>query len=81
MHGNWRQVKSVGAALAQLARQTGDRARDLDPDDRRRLLEWMEPQDALQPYMRCIAELVSIESREQSVIFGESLPAGLILQE
>lgn len=76
----WANPKPVAAALVQMARKTGDRMRDLSPAIMDQVIGWLRDRD-------CGAEaefLTSVKPmamREESAIFGESLPTGLILHE
>lgn len=78
---NWRNPKPVGAALAQLARLTGDRARDIDAAVVQRIVDWMPKDDYFRTHKRLLTEIVPLEKQEESVIFGESLPTGILLRE
>jgi len=75
----WRNLKPVAAALAQLARQTGDRARDLAPEQRRAVLDWLDQDPDLAKLKLPIASITETNKLDQAAIFGESLPAGLVL--
>ncbi len=79
LNQNWPNPKPVGMALAQMARRTGDRSRDVDEFVIRRILDWMKQDHFLKPHTRYLKEIVPIEKQEESAIFGESLPYGLIL--
>jgi molecular chaperone DnaK (HSP70) len=73
------QDLSLAKALAQIARKTGDRTRDLDPETITILLEWFDRTNT----HRCssiVREKISIAQVETSAIFGESLPQGLVLK-
>ncbi len=80
---DWRDPKPVAAALGQLCRQTGDRTRDMDESLRRRVMDWMsqniQPDKLLDTHIRYVQTVVAMAEQEQSVIFGEDLPAGLVL--
>ncbi len=76
---NWPQPKMVGVALAQLARKTGDRTRDVDPALHARILEWMAPHAGLGDQCRYIEDVVPIAQQEEQALYGESLPVGLVL--
>lgn len=71
---------ALGHGLVQLARFTGDRGRDLPPEDRDRLSRWLG-QLAEGDRLRAILlePEQSLKREEQQEIFGESLPPGLIL--
>ena len=75
----WPNTKAAGTAMAQLARKTGDRTRDLEDNVVKRLAEWMAPHNELEPQQRLLTEVVPIARHEEQTLFGESLPAGLIL--
>jgi molecular chaperone DnaK (HSP70) len=65
-------------ALVQLARLSGDRARDVDPEVRARVLRTLAsaaPDEVLRP----VREVVELGAAEEGRIFGEALPAGLRL--
>ena len=75
----WPHPKMVGAALAQLARKTGDRTRDVENPVVKQILEWMTPHSELTDQQRLLKEVIPIARQEEQTLFGESLPAGLIL--
>jgi len=76
----WNQPTAAGAALAQMARKTGDRARDINTELASRVIDWLEAND-MAGQTRYIREVIHLEKQEETSIFGESLPAGLILRE
>ncbi len=77
----WSNPNPVAAAVAQMARKTGDRVRDLDAAAVAGVLAWMRASGAPGDQVQLLDEAVPIAAGEKSVIFGESLPAGLILVE
>ncbi len=66
-------------ALAQLARVSGDRARDLDEAVRERVIARLETLQADPILVRQVQEYHELESAQQGQAFGESLPVGLRL--
>jgi molecular chaperone DnaK (HSP70) len=76
----WGAAKPICAALAQIARMTGDRLRDLDPGMREKVITRLSSYDFTGPYIRMLTDVVPVEKQEESVIFGESLPSGLRLR-
>ncbi len=74
----WKNIKPVAAAIAQLARRTGDRFRDIDPKLVDKIIQWMVSND-LMDEIRFLESVIPIESKEETLIFGEDLPAGIIL--
>ena len=65
--------------LAQLARLSGDRARDLEPAMRARVEQRLVAAKAPELLLRLVREVVVPGSGEEQRVFGESLPAGLKL--
>jgi hypothetical protein len=74
-------VRLEGAlfALAQLARLTGDRTRDLDEAIRARVLEALKAADASPSWQRMVAEVVALEAADKARALGDTLPVGLLL--
>ncbi len=66
-------------AIAQLARFTGDRARDLDPELRERAAAALARLSGSEPWVRLVREGGELSAVEAGRVFGESLPAGLRL--
>jgi hypothetical protein len=77
--GDWKKPLPVGAALGQLARRTGDRVRDVSPAVAAKVLEWMGRHDGLHASARLVKEVVPVARQEESTLFGESLPSGIVL--
>ncbi|UCF92204.1 MAG: hsp70 family protein [Desulfobacterales bacterium] len=75
----WRNPKPVGAALAQMARKTGDRMRDLEPAVLKRTRDWLAANELFSAHLKYLDEVVPLARAEESTIFGESLPMGLVL--
>ena len=65
--------------LAQLARLSGDRARDLEPAIRARVEQRLVEAKAPELLLRFVREVVVPGSGEEQRVFGESLPSGLKL--
>ncbi len=76
----WRDPKPVGNALLQMARRTGDRIRDLDDKARGRAADWLADHDFSDERIKVLEAVVPLARREESTIFGESLPSGIILK-
>jgi hypothetical protein len=72
--------EAAAAAICRLARKTGDRTRDVDAALADRLLEWLRAVDLYDAWASRITEVRPVEQQEQSLTYGESLPAGLILR-
>ncbi len=65
--------------LIQLARLSGDRARDIDPELRQRVIERLEGWGALERDLSVLRQAVETSGAEEQQIFGETLPPGLRL--
>jgi hypothetical protein len=83
MQAKWRDPDPVIAALVQMARKTGDRTRDLDPSMADTVMRWVTDstpeQKLLEQHLKYLLEVVSMAKQEESLIFGEALPAGIVL--
>ena len=80
MDKNWRNPVPAGMALAQMARKTGDRTRDLSPEAMERIRLWLAAHPKLAPLCELLERVVALQSNEAQTVFGESLPKGLILK-
>jgi hypothetical protein len=76
----WARPESTAFALAQVARCTGDRERDLDPAVRERVARRLERETGGNRLARLVREVVALEAREEARLLDESLPAGLRLR-
>jgi len=54
--------------------------RDIEDALRERIIIWLEQHD-LNSHVRFLKEAVSMEMPEQSAMFGESLPSGIVLKD
>jgi hypothetical protein len=66
-------------AIAQLARLSGDRARDLDEELRARAAAALEAARAPAEWARGIREVRELGEKDEQRVFGEALPLGLHL--
>ncbi|HEY1089051.1 MAG TPA: molecular chaperone DnaK, partial [Archangium sp.] len=64
-------------ALAQLARRTGDRSRDLDESLRTRVLAALA--QAPESWRQLVAEVVQLSQVDEARALGDTLPVGLML--
>ncbi|WP_051012454.1 Hsp70 family protein [Desulfobacula toluolica] len=71
--------KPVAAALVQLARKTGDRMRDINPETIDRIQEWMTNQNISDAMTKPLHHVVCLSKKEENTIFGEALPSGIVL--
>jgi len=68
---------NVALALMQLARRTEDRYRDLPEKNRQAVLRWLADHQAPQHFQVLVRDGGSLETEEEGLVFGESLPIGL----
>lgn len=81
MKMNWKRTELPYPAVAQMLRKTDDRTRDIPREFVDIVLTWFK-KDSVDPgTMKMLQERVPIESREESQIFGETLPQGLVLKK
>lgn len=66
-------------AVMQIARRTADRYRDLDDKVRRDVLAWLAGAGAPQHFHQLVETSGDLDTEEQGLVFGESLPKGLRL--
>jgi molecular chaperone DnaK (HSP70) len=78
---SWSRPDATAFALAQVARLTGDRERDLDPALRERVARRLESEPGGDRLARLVREVVPLEAREEARLLDESLPAGLRLRD
>ncbi len=76
---DFRSADEAPFAIAQLARLSGDRSRDLDEPLRLRAAAALEKAGAPPEWPRSLREAVALGERDEQRVFGEALPLGLHL--
>ncbi len=76
----WESVPTAPHAAVQLARVTGDRARDVSSKLRDEVSKRLAAAGAKEAWVRAVRELVDVGEEERVAILGEGLPIGLRLQ-
>lgn len=76
----WKDSDPINNLVAQLARKTGDRTRDVEPELQEQIVEWLQKRKNSEPFVKIIRHKSKIQSKERNTLFGEKLPAGLILK-
>lgn len=76
---SWKNPKPTVEMLSQLCRKTGDPLRDIDEDTRGSVVGWIESAGDFPEALARIATQSIRQQQERNTVFGESLPAGLIL--
>ncbi|MBF0301942.1 MAG: hsp70 family protein [Desulfamplus sp.] len=77
---DWTTNDPIVSAVVQIVRKTGDRTRDVADELIDIVLPWLEQMRANESSLLMVKQIVPIESFEESTIYGESLPHGLILR-
>ena len=78
-HPDWARNESAAFAVAQIARATGDRARDLPEALRAGIAEQLEAAHAAPSWVAMVREVTVLDEADQRRVFGEALPPGLVL--
>ncbi|WP_027014143.1 Hsp70 family protein [Comamonas composti] len=76
---DWRRNETAMFAALQMARMTGDRARDLHYEVRARVLEKMRISGAPERWIAMVEQVVEMQAEDQKRSLGDSLPPGLVL--
>ncbi|WP_175954271.1 Hsp70 family protein [Burkholderia sp. BCC0405] len=76
---DWKQVEPAAFAAAQIARMTGDRARDLPDDTRDAVIKRLSAANASAAWIDMVREAIAFDEADTVRVFGETLPAGLKL--
>ncbi|MBI1947564.1 MAG: hsp70 family protein [Deltaproteobacteria bacterium] len=79
LNADLKTAEGAQFALAQLARVTGDRTRDLEEPLRRRIAERLAAAGAPAHLVRMVRERVEWTADDEAQAFGEALPPGLRL--
>ncbi|MDF2692445.1 MAG: Chaperone protein DnaK [Labilithrix sp.] len=75
----WEEVATAQHAAVQLARVTGDRARDVNERLRKEIEKRLTTMNAREGWIRAVRELAEVGEEERIAIMGEGLPIGLKL--
>jgi len=75
----WKTPKHVLPAVARMARKTGDRIRDLTPEQLEAVYQWMAGYPGASSYQKMVLDVTPMASEEENSSFGETLPTGLVL--
>ncbi|MBW2456999.1 MAG: hsp70 family protein [Deltaproteobacteria bacterium] len=77
----WEESPSAPRAAVAMCRVTGDRARDVADDTRKRVAKRLEKLGVAEALRRPVLERVAIDDTDRADFFGEDLPVGLRLAE
>jgi molecular chaperone DnaK (HSP70) len=73
------ETDDAAFAVAQLARLTGDRTRDLDEDVRARAAQALKAAKAPDAWVHAVTEVVALSEADEARALGDTLPQGLRL--
>ncbi len=76
----WTANDPIVSTVVQIMRKTGDRTRDVSDELIDTVIPWLEQMKAGKSDFTMLKQVVEIESFEESKIYGESLPHGLVLK-
>ena len=76
---DWARHEAAAFAVAQIARATGDRARDLPEDLRLQIAGQLQAAHPARGWATMVREVRVLEEADQQRVFGEALPPGLVL--
>lgn len=79
LRADWGAIPTAAWATVQVARRTGDRARDVDPKLAEEVAVKLERGGARPDWIRMVREVVEVDEAQRRELFGEILPAGLRL--
>jgi molecular chaperone DnaK (HSP70) len=76
---DWKKTDGAAAAAANLARRSGDRARDLPPELAERVVQRLLGHGAPVAWIERVREVVALDEAGERSLFGDALPPGLRL--
>jgi molecular chaperone DnaK (HSP70) len=79
LRDKWHDLPSAPRAAMELARMTGDRARDVSERVRRDVIKRLENVGAKEEWIQAVREVVAMEESDRAAFYGEGLPVGLAL--
>lgn len=75
----WKKNPSIAFAATLIARKSGDRDRDIDPEQAEEVMVKLRAIKAPDSWLSLVSQVQSLEAAEESRVFGEALPPGLTL--
>jgi hypothetical protein len=76
---DWKKIPQAGFAAMLIARMSGDRARDIEEETRRQVVEKLKLAKAPSSWIDLVESYKELDEKEEQQIFGEALPPGLKL--
>lgn len=71
--------KMIAYALSRICAKTGDRVRDITPDNVQKIREWFRLNPGFGSLAHGIENVVQMQETDRDEVFGEALPPGLFL--
>ncbi|MBC7682022.1 MAG: hypothetical protein H7172_06790, partial [Ferruginibacter sp.] len=78
---DWSQAEPAAFAATQIARATGDRARDIPDALRQQVVDRLTAARAPSGWIAMVREATTLDAADTKRVFGESLPVGLKLMD
>jgi molecular chaperone DnaK (HSP70) len=76
---DWNKNRNAASAASMIARQSGDRERDLDEAVRSTVIDKLKAAKCAASWVHMVEQVMELDAKDQQRIFGEALPAGLRL--
>jgi hypothetical protein len=74
---DWNTNRHAALAATMIARQSGDRERDLADAERARVIDQLTQSKCPESWVNMVEQVVELDANDQQRVFGEALPAGL----
>lgn len=72
--------QATGLAMTQMARRCNDRFRDVPPDTRQRVADWLHRHVDHPHWVQLVTDGGRLDGEEQAAVLGDSLPLGIALR-
>lgn len=76
---DWKKTPQAGFAATLMARMSGDRARDVDPEIRDQVITRLKNSKLPVSWIAMVESVKELDAAEEKQMFGEALPPGLTL--
>lgn len=76
---DWKKIPSAAFAATLLARMSGDRERDIQPDLRAQIVNYLRQSKCPESWIAMVEHTTELQEADERRMFGESLPPGLRL--
>ncbi|MDA9555886.1 hsp70 family protein [Vibrio sp.] len=76
---DWKDEPMAGFAAVMMSRMTGDRTLDISDDIRNHIIKKLKESKVPQSWIEMVSEVKELDNQEAQKIFGDTIPAGLIL--